>query len=248
MTGNADKTNELEKLKMLLEYTKFHLGLYLSLLAAIVAFLSTELGPPPGSTAARLLFASVLLFALAGGFGGIIGASSVAYDSYTEFMKTRVGPWGVPLMEARTCASLEHSVFWIGVIVMLAGLWLFVREAGREDPPAIRNTLVQVEDALTRGEYDKIAAMFATEGRVQNAGGSAASGSRQIEDALKADRPRQNGPFKWMNLDISLPGHDVAIASGTLTSAKGADACTLALVRKKRDWKLLLWTCGAPAS
>ena len=84
-------STELEKVKMLLDYTKFHLGLYLTLLAVIMALLGSEWGPSLGSLPSWVLFGSVLAFAAAGACGGMVGATAVGQHNYTDFMTKKIG-------------------------------------------------------------------------------------------------------------------------------------------------------------
>ena len=106
---------EFERLKLLHDYTKFHIGLYATLITALIALMGF------GSEALRpelhfpLKFATVL-FVFAGGCGGIVAASSVKFDSITTFRNTRIGPLGLRLLPGKAWATLEHVFFWTGIV------------------------------------------------------------------------------------------------------------------------------------
>jgi len=118
---------EFEKLKMLLDYTKFHLGVYLSLLGGIVAFVSSDWGPPLNRPAVRcLLCISVILLAVAGACGGVVGATAVGYASYKDFRDAQIGPSYLHLMSGGAWVGWEHGCFWTAVTLMVVALTIFL--------------------------------------------------------------------------------------------------------------------------
>src|SRR5438067_2237476 len=82
--GNAqgdDPTEKahLEQVKLLFDYTKFHIGLYTTLASVLVAALGASFAKE-WQIHRELVAAAIVLIALAGLFGGVI-ASSLPYIS-----------------------------------------------------------------------------------------------------------------------------------------------------------------------
>jgi hypothetical protein len=108
----------MEKLKLLMSYTTFHIGLYTTLGAALVAFLGTNRA---GAMKAELII-TLACFVLAGACGGIIGSNIPYFDDLDTFSAAKIGPWGFRWIPARELVSLEHFFFWLGIVATLYGL------------------------------------------------------------------------------------------------------------------------------
>jgi hypothetical protein len=89
---------------MLLDYTKSHLGVYLSLLSAIVAFISSGRGPPLESLPARCS-TSVWYSWRWLADGGVVGATVVGQNGYETFRMEKTGPGSLKLMGGEAWAS-----------------------------------------------------------------------------------------------------------------------------------------------
>jgi H+/Cl- antiporter ClcA len=81
-----------ERLKALMEYTKFHIGLYTTLCTLLVGVMG--LGGPKGHVTPMLpyFFWTLIFFAIAGMFGGLIGSSLPEYTTWKDFTDARLGP------------------------------------------------------------------------------------------------------------------------------------------------------------
>lgn len=131
----ATRDSDAKSLDRLFEYTKFHIGAYLTLAAAFIAAANIKVripsGPPsnsPGAVAAleavlevnpALAVATVICFVVAGIAGGVI-ASSISQQSggnSDAFLKSPIGPWNVKFlrMKGYWWTYLEHTSFWIGL-------------------------------------------------------------------------------------------------------------------------------------
>lgn len=121
--------SELEKLKLLFDYTKFHIGLYTTV-ATIFGGLVAAGDKIPFKFSTTFLLASVVCICVAGMAGGTIASSIPGYSSYTDFWKERIAPFPFkPLlfkngMKAEYWTYVEHLAFWLGVALALASiLW-----------------------------------------------------------------------------------------------------------------------------
>lgn len=122
-----------EQLDTLYDYTKFHIGIYLSFATGIGALLAAEkvgwivssllqnYGIPIGIALVLMLFAGMC--------GGIVASCTIESLSFAQFWNSRQVPRLLSCLErwaphGRLWAAMEHTFFWIS-IVMLAGTVLF---------------------------------------------------------------------------------------------------------------------------
>jgi len=121
----AQAAADLKSLEMLFEYTKFHIGLYLTLAAAYIAVATVKVGEQLLVDVDRtyLRFA-VGAIAVAGVAGGVIASSITQCEcaSATAFLKQDIGPWSLRFWSAKTWTSIEHTSFWVGIIFALFSL------------------------------------------------------------------------------------------------------------------------------
>jgi hypothetical protein len=106
------------RLDRLFEYTKFHIGIYLSAAGGLVALLgasekSTFLQSLIGSPKALIL--AFLFMLLAGVAGGVIASSSTQCRSFEEIWHKPQGPHTLKWITGQTWALVEHTSFWISV-------------------------------------------------------------------------------------------------------------------------------------
>jgi hypothetical protein len=112
-----------DQLKALMDYTKFHIGLYTTLCTLLIAVMGLDglRGQAP-----RMLFyflGSLICFAIAGMFGGLVGSSLPRFRTWTEFREAKLGPWFAPeIIPAPAVASAEHTAFWLGTVIALWGI------------------------------------------------------------------------------------------------------------------------------
>src|SRR5947209_23257 len=100
----------MDQLKNLLDYTKFHIGLYATVVAAAITSLhmgeSAQLNP---------LRAAIVCFLVAGAAGGIIAGSICNYSTWEAFTKAGLGPSSFSCLQKLRYgfwANLEHGAFW----------------------------------------------------------------------------------------------------------------------------------------
>ena len=121
--GDKMTVKQDDQLGMLMDYTKFHIGMYTTLCTLLVGFLGLY---SEGHTIERMrgfLFATLFCFVIAGLCGGIVAANLPHSTSMAEFEKSLLGPVGLRWFRSTTWMTLEHLAFWVGIAVALAGLW-----------------------------------------------------------------------------------------------------------------------------
>ena len=117
------KLNE-HRLTMLMDYTKFHIGLYATLITALLAV--ANLGGESYVTPElrQWLHLPICLVLLAGMCGGIIAANLPEQKSFDLFWNGSTGPWGMEFMPTRCVARAEHFFFWTAVVSgILVTMW-----------------------------------------------------------------------------------------------------------------------------
>ena len=111
-----------DQLKMLMDYTKFHIGMYTTLCTLLVGFLGLYKDPDLLESMRVFLFGTLLSFVIAGLFGGIVAANLPHCETFAEFENKRLGPFGSAWIPSSTCIILEHLAFWTGIVIAVAGL------------------------------------------------------------------------------------------------------------------------------
>ena len=119
MLDQNDSKLEFERLKLLFEYTKFHILLYTSLITLLIGLFLFGMGE---NSAAQFRFPMkwvVVCFVVAGGAGGVIGSSIPSYKSLSTFLGAYISPFDIPCLKRKGqwWVNLEHSAFWVGIIV-----------------------------------------------------------------------------------------------------------------------------------
>lgn len=114
MQGNAG----WEQLKLLFDYTKFHIGLYATLASALIALVNTDFGKRLSLNGA-FVWAAVLFIASAGLAGGVVASSLPWFESIQAFRTTAIGPFRTELMRGELWTYVEHTSFWLGIVSIL---------------------------------------------------------------------------------------------------------------------------------
>jgi hypothetical protein len=112
---------ELEKLKMLFDYTKFHIGVYTTI-ATIFGGLFAAGDKVPIKFYPPLLMASIISICVAGWAGGTIASSIPGYSSYTTFWKAPIAPLTFTGFKAEYWTYIEHTAFWVAVVLALLSI------------------------------------------------------------------------------------------------------------------------------
>ena len=112
---------EDKRLERLYDYTKWHLGIYLSVAGALTAaagYLAEGMKAQrlsPYIDKPLLLVSAVALMFAAGACGGVIASSCTECVTYDELWNQRHGPFGFRILEGRHWAAMEHLFFWLSV-------------------------------------------------------------------------------------------------------------------------------------
>lgn len=110
----------MDQLNQLMDYTKFHIGVYTTLNSVLVG--SIGLNTVPDGPFRYYLFATLACFIIASAFGGLVGSSIPYYKTWDEFASQKLGPWHFKLIPSLWCTHLEHTFFWIGIASAVIGL------------------------------------------------------------------------------------------------------------------------------
>ncbi len=110
-----------KSLELLFDYTKFHIGLYLTLTAAYITVAKAKSGADAlFQLEQTFVWLAVVSFMCAGVAGGVIASSitQTSCRSSAEFLEGDIGPWEIEelQMKARIWTWIEHTAFWIGLI------------------------------------------------------------------------------------------------------------------------------------
>lgn len=115
---------EDKQLARLYDYTKFHIGIYLSFAGGIAALLGTE---NTGWFISNLvepnkepLYWALSLMILAGMCGGVVASSTIECASFSDHWDKPQGPRCLPILalKGKYWAALEHGFFWLSLLVL----------------------------------------------------------------------------------------------------------------------------------
>ena len=130
---------EDKQLERLYDYTKFHIGIYLSAAGGLAALISAAAeGATKQSYFASLvgcpwaLAASFGFMVLAGIAGAVVATSTIESMSYQAFLTSNHGAYGINPFSGKAWVTIEHASFWFSL------LWLAI---GIFSAPAIANWL-----------------------------------------------------------------------------------------------------------
>lgn len=117
---------DAKSLERLYDYTKFHIGVYLTLTASYITIALAQVnGKALVDVAPFFLWRAVMLFMLAGLAGGVIVSSltQTVGGSSRDFLDEPIGPWDLQVFgfklfhfRARVWTYIEHTAFWLGLI------------------------------------------------------------------------------------------------------------------------------------
>lgn len=114
MTDNADTNFNVARLY---DYTKFHIGLYSTLVAGLLAFVKFMNDKVSFS---ELFLVTAVLFSLAGACGGLICTTCTYVTSKDQVVSgdKPVSIWGRKFLtfKLKTLTNWEHAFFWIGIV------------------------------------------------------------------------------------------------------------------------------------
>ena|SRR5581483_6843431 len=120
----TSEERELEKLKLLFDYTKFHIGLYTTLATIFGGLIAAKVGEKTlFEFEWKLLLASVICICIAGLAGGVIASSIPGFGGYQEFWKADIAPFKLRGFKAEYWTYIEHTAFWIAVVLAILSIW-----------------------------------------------------------------------------------------------------------------------------
>lgn len=112
------------QLQNLMDYTKFHIGVYLTMCTGLIAAL--ELIEPSAETLSKdhgYLWWTLAFFLGAGAFGGLVGSNIPYCKTFDEFKGRWVRAFGfIPIATGKWCTHLEHACFWIGIMIAVVNI------------------------------------------------------------------------------------------------------------------------------
>ena len=129
------------QLKNLFEYTKFHIGVYISITSAILAGISFD-------HFNRCFFIPILAFVVAGMCGGAIGSSIPFYEKLKSDENQSNGfidaKW---IITYKLWIIIEHAAFWIGVVLFLLVLFFSENGSTQTSSPGITISGSRIDNA-----------------------------------------------------------------------------------------------------
>ena len=121
----------LERLKLLYDYEKFHIGLYGALMAGFITVLKWS--DNLDQTLVRAIVIAILCLLVAAFCGAILASSVIdIYNSYKlwpsgtgkdadlrNFWEGRIGPFNSRVFKAKTWWFFGHTAFWSAVMIFI---------------------------------------------------------------------------------------------------------------------------------
>jgi len=127
-TTGGKKSEEMDdQLKQLFDYTKFHIGMYTTLIAGIIGVFANDDLKETYAALVPFIKVSIVCFFIAGMAGGLVASSIPFFQRWKDFQTARLGPWSLKLVPAILCTHVEHTAFWIGCVVAGAGLLVVLK-------------------------------------------------------------------------------------------------------------------------
>ncbi len=133
-------------IELLYDYTKFHIGVYLTLASSFIAVSGIKLNDKFALPVHPwLLLFAALCFMIAGWAGGVIVSSiTQCYDvgvkgsclTTQSFLDQPIGPYNWTPLTARKWTWIEHTSFWVGLGLALASLLVVRLESFKSANPA----------------------------------------------------------------------------------------------------------------
>ena len=114
------------QLKCLFDYTKFHIGVYMTLIGLLLATVIK-----PGALdnmphhVYQVIRVVIICYVLAGAAGGAIISNIPNYETFKQYDDERLPIFSFKTLKYRHWATIEHGAFWIGSITLIVGLLFF---------------------------------------------------------------------------------------------------------------------------
>jgi hypothetical protein len=122
-------TMEIDQVKQIYDYTKFHIGLYSTLLTGLVAVVTFSKGKDFGQDFRKVILV-IIIRLLIGGIAGALAASRIVYGPWQEhqfaieesrfwkkrWMWPRKSKWKSWWGWADISLAIEHYAFWLAAL------------------------------------------------------------------------------------------------------------------------------------
>ena len=121
----VDGAARLKGLELLFDYTKFHIGLYLTLASVYITIATLRVKDMPlVPLNSYWMWMAIVAFMIAGLAGGIIASSISQWfgdkvNSADSFLKEPTGPSGIGRLlqfTGKKWTQIEHWAFWMGLV------------------------------------------------------------------------------------------------------------------------------------
>lgn len=113
------------RLERLYDYTKWHIGLYLTLgggLVAGIGYMYRDGQPFHHILKGPFLLFSFIAMVFAGIAGGVIGSSLAYTKKWEEFWEMKQGFWGIEPLTGKDWTHVEHICFWLSLSLATTGV------------------------------------------------------------------------------------------------------------------------------
>jgi hypothetical protein len=121
---------EDRRLERLYDYTKFHIGIYLSAAGGLAALISTAAESSEKKTYIDSLIGihwalafSFAFMTLAGIAGAVVATATINSETYNDFLTEKHGAYGLKLFSGRRWVGIEHSCFWLSLVFLGVGIF-----------------------------------------------------------------------------------------------------------------------------
>lgn len=107
------------QLNCLFDYTKFHIGVYMTLIGLL---LGAQLNPVSRALLEpvhRWIVFTVICYAIAGAAGGAIISNIPDSKTYETFAIEKLDLFGLKTFKYIAWAHIEHASFWLGSIALI---------------------------------------------------------------------------------------------------------------------------------
>ena len=121
---------EDRQLERLYDYTKFHIGIYLSAAGGLAALISAAAEGSAKQTYFASLIGSPKALAASFGFmvaagiaGAVVATSTIESTSYKSFLSTKHGAYGINPFSGKAWVTIEHASFWLSLLCLAIGIF-----------------------------------------------------------------------------------------------------------------------------
>ena len=123
--ATALAASKQKSLELLYDYTKFHIGVYLTVAGAYITAAFATVNNLPVLPLNLYLLGPAVVFTMVAGFaGGVIVSSLTQWHSggTTDFLHSKIGPWDWHLLwfRGKSWTYIEHTAFWLGLLAAAA--------------------------------------------------------------------------------------------------------------------------------